>query len=435
MSPYPRYKEGPAKWVGDLPEHWAVERVKYSLSEKRPRAAPALPAGAISFGRVIAKDGERLSEETRATYQEVLAGEYLINPINLNYDLISLRTALSSIDVVVSPAYIVAKPDISKLLPAFGNYLLYVFDIRHMKSLGAGVRQTIGFKDIGNCYWALPPIDEQEAISSFLDRETGRIDRLNEKKGRFIELLQEKRTALITAALTGALGTDVLKVETRTYWAPSIPQDWSITPFRMACWYQEGPGILAIDFKEEGVPLLRVSGVQGKYASTTGCNFLDPQKVEKRWKHFRLTLGDLLISASATVGTITEVGPETVGAVPYTGIIRLRPWQRVTKEYLSYFLGSSIFLEQVNLMKQGSTIQHFGPTHLSRVRIPLPPLEEQVRITAELDSRTDRITLLIAKTERSIELLKEHRSALITAAVTGKIDVRGLAAKNMKAAA
>lgn len=181
---------------------------------------------------------------------------------------------------------------------------------------------------------------------------------------------------------------------------------------------------MAVDFHDTGVPLLRISGVQGRYATLDGCNFLDPEKVAQKWRHFRLHEGDLLISASATMGTITEVGEEAVGAVAYTGIIRMKPSDHVTKRFLSYFLGSSIFMEQINLMKQGSTIQHFGPTHLSRVKIPLPPTDEQEAIAADLDRRTSRIDGLIALTERSIDLLREKRSALITAAVTGKIDVR-----------
>lgn len=421
---YPEYQSAPDAWMGDVPAHWGLERMKYGLTEKTTKKGPDLPPGAISYGKVVTKDAEKIAPETRATYQEVLAGEYLINPINLNYDLVSLRTALSEMDVCVSPAYIVLRAIPEKVHPVFGNYVLHVFDVCHMKTLGAGVRQTITFKDIGQCVWPLPPMDEQVVIAKFLDRETNRIDGLIEKKTRFIALLKEKRAAVITHAVTNGIDPHRDFSSTGIYWAPSVPSHWKISPFRQACWYQEGPGIMAVDFHDTGVPLLRISGVQGRYATLDGCNFLDPEKVAQKWRHFRLHEGDLLISASATMGTITEVGEEAVGAVAYTGIIRMKPSDHVTKRFLSYFLGSSIFMEQINLMKQGSTIQHFGPTHLSRVKIPLPPTDEQEAIAADLDRRTSRIDGLIALTERSIDLLREKRSALITAAVTGKIDVR-----------
>lgn len=144
--PYQEYKAAPDKWLGDIPAHWALERIKYGLTEKRSKKNPELPPGAISYGKVISKDAEKILPETRETYQEVLAGEYLINPINLNYDLLSLRTALSEIDVCVSPAYIVLNALAEKVVTAFGNYVLHVFDVQHMKTLGAGVRQTITFK-------------------------------------------------------------------------------------------------------------------------------------------------------------------------------------------------------------------------------------------------------------------------------------------------
>lgn len=190
---YPEYQSAPDAWMGDVPAHWGLERMKYGLTEKTTKKGPDLPPGAISYGKVVTKDAEKIAPETRATYQEVLAGEYLINPINLNYDLVSLRTALSEMDVCVSPAYIVLRAIPEKVHPVFGNYVLHVFDVCHMKTLGAGVRQTITFKDIGQCVWPLPPMDEQVVIAKFLDRETNRIDGLIEKKTRFIALLKEKR--------------------------------------------------------------------------------------------------------------------------------------------------------------------------------------------------------------------------------------------------
>ena len=144
---YPEYKDGGVEWLGEVPGHWELVRYKNVFDEKTSIAGTSHPPGSISFGRVIFKDGEFLHEPTRASYQEVLSGEFLINPINLNYDLKSLRTALSEIDTCVSPAYIVltAKVATDK---NYMKYQLHVFDLFHMKTLGAGVRQTIAFGDI-----------------------------------------------------------------------------------------------------------------------------------------------------------------------------------------------------------------------------------------------------------------------------------------------
>lgn len=415
LFPYPRYKAGPAKWLGDVPEHWAVERIKYSLSEKKARSAPALPAGAISYGRVIAKDGERLPEETLATYQEVLTGEYLINPINLNYDLISLRTALSSIDVVVSPAYIVARPDAAKLLPSFGSYLLYVFDIRHMKSLGAGVRQTIAFKDIGNCYWSLPSINEQAAISAFLDRETARIDSLIDKKGRFIGLLQEKRQALTARAVTKGLNRDAPTSFSGVKWLGNVPNDWTVKPLKYLCHVRTGKRDTAHAVPGGGYPFfVRSQTVEEIDSYSADCEAI-------------LTAGD-----GAGVGKVYHY---------YNGkfdfhqrVYMLSRFEGVMGRYLFHYL-SALFAAVALDGGAKSTVDSLRMPVFMSFPVSFPNLEEQGRIVAFIDGQHRRIDDLINKTERSIELLKEHRSALITAAVTGKIDVRGLAAKKMKAAA
>jgi type I restriction enzyme, S subunit len=137
-------------------------------------------------------------------------------------------------------------------------------------------------------------------------------------------------------------------------------------------------------------------------------------------------LGDLLISASASMGTVSEVTEETTGAVPYTGIIRIKPG-RMHQDFIRWFVVSGEFIDQVDSLKTGSTIQHFGPTHLAQMRVALPPIDEQRRIAAYLDEQVAKIDTLIEETERFIDLSRERRSAVITAVVTGQIDVREVA--------
>ncbi len=138
---YPEYKDSGLPWMTEVPAHWTQARFKHVLADKKKVLRPDLPAGSISFGRVIYKDAEVFSEETKASYQEVLSGEFLVNPLNLNYDLLSLRTALSSINVVVSTGYIVLQST-GRLHSNYTRWLLQQFDVAHMKTLGAGVRQS-----------------------------------------------------------------------------------------------------------------------------------------------------------------------------------------------------------------------------------------------------------------------------------------------------
>ena len=279
---------------------------------------------------------------------------------------------------------------------------------------------------VGNLPFPVADLETQRKIADFLDRETARIDLLIEKKQRLVELLGEKLRSAITDALSTGLDRTAPMQSTGLTWLPEVPAHWTVPPLRTLIWYQEGPGILAVDFHDEGIPLLRIKGLSGRHATLDGCNYLDPDKVKTRWKHFRVEVGDYLISASATTGGIaTEVTSETAGAVPYTGIIRIKPRRGgYVHEIIPFFLLSTLFEEQITLLSAGSTIQHFGPSHLSHMKAPLPPKREQIQIAQRLSSAMSRTGEATQKVNTSIDRLKEYRSALITAAVTGQIDVQ-----------
>jgi len=207
FEPYPESKDSGESWVGSVPEHWQPLRFKYAFSEKKKTFNRDLPPGSISFGKVVYKDSDNLSPDTLASYQEVLQGEILVNPLNMNFDLKSLRTALSGIDVVVSSGYIVLHIHVF-LEERYARWLLHEFDVAHMKTLGAGVRQTVSFADIGNCFFFQPSRSEQQRIAAFLDHETAKIDTLIKKQHQLVELLEEKRQGVISHFVTKGLNPD-----------------------------------------------------------------------------------------------------------------------------------------------------------------------------------------------------------------------------------
>ena len=422
LAPYADYQPAPAGWIGQIPAHWDVERIKFSLSEKSKVIASGLPAGAISYGRVVKKDGEKILPETLASYQEVRAGEFLINPINLNYDLVSLRTALSDIDVVVSPAYIVLRADEAKLDPRYGNYLLHIFDIRHMKTLGAGIRQTIGFQDIGNCHWVLPPLEEQTIIADYIDRETQRIDRLIERKSRFIGLLKEKRSAVITRAVTKGTRPATSMKETNVEWLEEIPAHWSVV---------RGSHAL-IERRERNTGLksdnyLSLTARRGviTYQEKGNVGNKKPDDLEKCKIVYP---GDYVINSMNY-----QIG--SYGVSPHFGIcspvyvVMTHREGVADPDFLDLILANSSYQNYAQSFGTG-ILDHrraIGWEEIRVIPIPLPPLVEQREIVQWANEQRSRIDALIEKTSRSVDLLYEHRTALITAAVTGKIDVRNAA--------
>jgi type I restriction enzyme S subunit len=154
-----------------------------------------------------------------------------------------------------------------------------------------------------------------------------------------------------------------------------------VLPLAEVAHFQEGPGILAKDFREEGIPLLRLKCVEGDYVTLDGCNYLCPDMVSRKWSHFRVEPGDLLISTSASLGRVSVVTEQAAGGVPYTGLIRFKSKDpRLLQDYLKVFLGSAAFVEQAEAMATGSVIRHFGPSHIRQMAIILPPLVQQREI-------------------------------------------------------
>jgi type I restriction enzyme S subunit len=142
---------------------------------------------------------------------------------------------------------------------------------------------------------------------------------------------------------------------------------WIEVPFPEVIDFQEGAGILAKDFPDEGVPLIRLSGLECGSSILPGCNYLDPEMVARKWAHFALATGDVLLSTSASLGRvdIDVVGEDAVGATPHTGIIRMRLRDgRLIAPFLRYLLEVPHFQQQAEMVGLGSVIRHFGPMHL-----------------------------------------------------------------------
>lgn len=415
LVPYADHQPAPAGWIGQIPAHWDVEKIKFSLSEKGKVIARGLPAGAISYGRVVRKDGDKILPETLASYQEVRAGEFLINPINLNYDLVSLRTALSDIDVAVSPAYIVLRADGAKLDSRYGHYLLHIFDIRHMKTLGAGIRQTIGFQDIGNCHWVLPPLVEQTVIASYLDRESERLETLIEKKKRFILLLKEKRAALITSSVTKGLNCSVPMIDSGLLCMGKHPEHWPIMRIGQV-FRQRSEKVSDRDFAPLSVTK---KGILPQLDHVAKTDDNDNRKLVRS--------GDFVINSRSDRKGSAGIAEQN-GSVSLINTV-LIPSDLIDPRFCHHLFRSTAFQEEFYRMGSGLVADLWSTNFstMKRISFALPPKDEQRAIGAFLDREIDRMDGLISKAERSIELIREHRTALITAAVTGKIDVRNAA--------
>lgn len=412
-------------WLAALPVSWGSDWLKWSirLSTDRPSKEEQTQLPYISNEDIESWTGKLLNDQPRPSDSD--GRKFQIGDVLLN----KLRPYLAKVyhadfDGVSSGELLCLSPS-DAALPRFLFYVLVskgFIDSIDAETFGSKMPRA-DWEVVGHQTLPLPPLETQRRIAQFLDEKTARIDGLIEKKRALLERLAEKRQALITRAVTKGLNPDAPMKPSYIDWLGDIPAHWEVVPLKRTVRYQEGPGIMAVDFRDEGVPLLRVSSVGERYATLNGVNYLDPEMVESKWRHFKTELGDLLISASATSGIVSEVTETTVGCIPYTGIIRVNPIENMADaSFMRHLLVSDVFLSQIDQLKAGSTIQHFGPYHLGLMVIARPPAHEQVHIGDELDKALQKIQIDAEKIAKSIALLSEYRAALITAAVTGQIE-------------
>ena len=201
--------------------------------------------------------------------------------------------------------------------------------------------------------------------------------------------------------------------------------DWPTLPLTDVLDFKEGPGILAKDFHESGVPLIRLAGIKYGARILNGCNYLDPSMVEKRWSSFRLSKGDVLLSTSASLGEVAVVGDDGIGAVPYTGIIRFRPRDdQMSARFIPIALTSVLFKRQIEAMGAGSVLRHFGPMHLRQMTLQVPPRPIQDAIADIVESLNDKI----GSNRLLVQLIPQLIRAKVLAALADEHDEVAVAA-------
>lgn len=417
LSKYDTYKDSGEGWIDQVPAHWEIRKLKHLFFEKKHCKNMSLNCGAISFGKVVTKDDEKILESTKASYQEVLAGEYLINPLNLNYDLISLRIALSEIDVVVSAGYIVIKEN-QPIHKGYFKYLLHRYDVAYMKLLGSGVRQTISFNHIANSLLLYPPLEEQSLIANFLDKKTTQIDEAIAIKEQQIALLKERKQIIIQKAVTQGLDPNVPMKDSGVDWIGKIPEHWDVLANRALFSERVEPG-------KDGLPLLSVSihtGVSSEEVSEEE-NIRGRVKIEDKTKYILVKPGDVAFNMMrAWQGGIGAVTTDGMVSPAY---IVAKPKGAIVAEFFEYQYRCPEFIQQMDRYSKGITDfrKRLYWDSFKQLLTVVPPEPEQIEIIRYIQEVTVSTEAGIGLLNNQIEKLKEYKTTLINSVVTGKIKV------------
>uniref|UniRef100_UPI0040480AD4 restriction endonuclease subunit S n=1 Tax=Polynucleobacter sp. TaxID=2029855 RepID=UPI0040480AD4 len=417
MNKFSSYKDTNTPWIGEIPTEWSVKTFKKIFTEKQSTKNTTLGCGSISFGRVVYKDDEKIPESTKESYQEVLKGEFLINPLNLNYDLKSLRIGLSKINVVVSQGYIVLKIK-DGFVPEYYEYLLRKFDVEHMKSLGQGVRQTISFTHIKDEKLVVPSAGEQKQISDYLDKKTSQIDSLISKIERRIELLKEQRTSTINQLVFKGLDPNVKMKESDIEWIRELPDHWNCLRLKLVL---KGREERSETGSEELLSVTIDPGVLKRR------DFLGND--EEHISRAEDLSGYKIVKKDDLVNNIMKMGFSCLGVSPYDGIVSPAysvfkiDQNQVLPSYLHFLLRTPTYIAEYWKRSKGiqASRMRLYDDFFVDISIPIPPLEEQERIVQVINM--NRSIKRIALENKRLELFKEYRQSLISSVVTGKVRV------------
>lgn len=422
-------KDSGIEWVGPIPTHWDVLPFYSFVDEINKPNARLVETNllSLSYGRIVRKNINNLEGLTPASfegYNIIEANDIVFRLTDLQNDKRSLRSARARERGIITSAYVTVRPHSS---PRFFDYLMRSYDTTKVfYGLGGGIRQSMKFADLKRLPVVVPPVEEMEQIASYLERATARIDTLIAKKIRFIELLRERRQALITRTVARGLDNRAPMKDSGVEWLGDVPAHWEIGATRRFYAFNPSKKEIALRDRSEEVSFLPMEAV-GERGQLDLSRLRPIGEVETGYSYF--ADGDTVIAKITPCfengkGAIVE---GLVGGVGFgtTELIVLRPSPHVDRKYSWWLFSAAGFRTYAEGHMEGSAGQkRVQDEWLKGQKVAIPPLNEQRAIVAHLDRATSRIDTLAAKTERSIELLREHRTALITAAVTGKIDLR-----------
>jgi type I restriction enzyme S subunit len=448
FKPYPAYKDSGVEWLGELPDHWtclALARATMSRCDGpfgsglksehySSSGVRVIRLQNIGFAQFLDFDQAYVDTVYAASLgdHKVLKNDILIAGLGDDGHPVG-RACVAPIDI--EPAMVKAdcfrfRLDRRRLLPRFAAYQLSATASAAASSLATGAtRARMNLTTTAARKLSLPPVDEQSTIATFLNRATQRIDSLVLKKEQFLFLLQEERTALITRIVTNGLKPNAPMKNSGVEWLGAIPAHWDVKPLKAVSDLQTG---LTLGKKAEdrflvSRPYLRVANVQDGYLSLDDVADVDlPAQDAARYE---LRPGDVLMTEG---GDFDKLGRghvwegQIANCLHQNHIFAVRPRIEVLRsQFLAHVMSSGYGRAYFTATsKQSTNLASTNSTKVRNLPIPLPSLSEQDRILLSLDRETKRVDALVAKVREAIDLLNELRTALIAAAVTGKIDVR-----------
>lgn len=428
LSGYPKYMPTGVEWLGKVPAHWDLKRVAQLFDERRQKVSDRdYPALSVTKAGIVPQLETAAKTDDGDNRKLVLRGDFVINSRSDrkgSSGLASLDGSVSLINTVLIPRSGVQGNFIHHLLR---STLFQEEFYRNGRGIVADLWST-NFSEMKDIVLGLPPVSEQQIIATFLDRETAKIDALVAEQQRLIELLKEKRQAVISHAVTKGLNPDARMKDSGIEWLGEVPTHWDVRRTKSVTNFTtSGPRGWSDRISEEGSIFVQSGDLDDALAVV----FAGAKRVlvddDADAARTLLRAGDVVVCITgAKTGNVAVCAEVPEPAYINQHLCLMRPTREILPAFLAILLKSSIGQTYFDLsqygLKQGLSLED-----VREAPVLLPPLVEQSAIVTWVAAQVAKLDALTAEAKHAMDLLQERRAALISAAVTGQFDVRSVA--------
>ncbi|MFP3801163.1 restriction endonuclease subunit S [Paraburkholderia sp. SIMBA_027] len=446
LKPYPKYKPSGVEWLGDVPSHWLVAPFKWQIERNDGGVWGNDPSD--DEGTIVLRSTEQTVDghwQIEEPAKRLLTDAERAAGLLFEGDLLVTKSSGSALHIGKTT---IVDTEIAELHCCYSNFMQRIRTKRtlvpqlawylmnnqlarlqfdYLSNSTTGLANLNGTM-IGQLLSTTPPVEEQFAIVTFLDCETTKIDTLIAKQEKLITLLQEKRQAVISHAVTKGLDPDVPIKPSGVEWLGDVPEHWGVSSLKRDIdFITSGSRGWAEHYADEGSIFIRIGNLTRDHIDL---NLTDLQYVDvptgSEGERTRVRQDDILVSITAYLGSVAVVPVGLGEAFVSQHVALARPLKRkLLPRWIAYTVLSAVGQNHFAAQGYGGTKIQLSLEDVRTIPMLTPTLMEQNAIVDYLDNEVNKIDTLITKAQQAIELQKEHRAALISAAVTGKIDVRG----------
>lgn len=422
---YHTYKDSGVEWLGNVPSEWQVKRLGTQFEERREKVSDKdYAALSVTMKGIVPQLENAAKTEAGDNRKLVRVNDFVINSRSDRKG----SSGVSPLDGSVSLISIVLEP--KTIEPVFCHHLLRSYAFQHeFYRYGKGIHADLwstNYSEMKNILLALPSREQQIKIANFLDYETVRIDDLVKKQEKLVELLKEKRQAVISHAVTKGLNPNAPMKYSGVEWLGQIPEHWEVPKIKniVSTPVTDGPHETPT-FVDKGVPFVSAEAVSGGYVNFKKVRGYITEELNKVYsRKYTPRRHDIyMVKSGATTGVTAIVETDDVFNI-WSPLAVIRCKEEYAPYFVLNYMRSYSFQEAVELNWSFGTQQNIGMGVIENLEVPCPPLNEAKEISTYLHKQTAKIDKTIELAGQGIELIKERRTALISAAVTGKIDVR-----------